>query len=524
MMTYEQLWATDPASWRAAGAAWCAVPGLVDRRAAELTGTADRLPGVWSGPAGGAAVDRLRRLRGELVGGRPVGLVVDQLLAEHADRLRRAKASLAATVGVAERAGLLVDRDGVVSRGPTSGPDADRLQATAVAGIRAALGMATEAERATAHRLTELTAAAAAGWPAEPTAGIPAPDTAPAAVRRWWDGLPAAARRWLLANEPALIGRLDGLPVTVRDLANRLLLTGLRADLLARRADLLTGVRPPWALAELRRVSGAIAGLDVLAARLSADTGPRAYLLALATTGDGRAVLAVGDPDHADKVLTYVPGMTSDLPGVAGELGRVDRMAARCAELDPTARTAAVLWLDYDAPDFLDEAARRDTATEAGPALHRFQDGLRVSHDGPPARLTVLGHSYGSLVVGLTARDHGVTADGLIFVGSPGVGVDRVSDLGLPADRVWASTAGNDVIQHFARPPVDLLAGVAAPAHRLATPYGLPADDLWFGRNPADAGFGGGTFRSGPHGHVGYWDDGNPALDAMARIALTGPP
>ncbi|MFD6611597.1 hypothetical protein ACFWD1_22270, partial [Micromonospora chalcea] len=54
--------------------------------------------------------------------------------------------------------------------------------------------------------------------------------------------------------------------------------------------------------------------------------------------------------------------------------------------------------------------------------------------------------------------------------------------------------------------------GPAAPAP--------PAPRLWFGADPSAPGFGGRRFPSAPHGHTGYWDPDNPALDGMARIVL----
>ncbi|MER6595624.1 alpha/beta hydrolase, partial [Micromonospora purpureochromogenes] len=176
----------------------------------------------------------------------------------------------------------------------------------------------------------------------------------------------------------------------------------------------------------------------------------------------------------------------------------------------------------YDAPDFLPEAARSSQAGDAGPALHRFQEGLRETHEGPPARQTVLGHSYGSLVVGAAARDHGLDADALVFVGSPGVGVDRAEALRLPPERVWASTAPDDVIR-LVEPPGQLTGRAVLAASPLATAVSLlrPEDhELWFGHDPSDPGFGGRTFPSGRYGHTGYWEAGNPALDGMARIVL----
>nr|WP_230415126.1 alpha/beta hydrolase [Micromonospora tarapacensis] len=327
----------------------------------------------------------------------------------------------------------------------------------------------------------------------------------------------------MVVHEPELVGRLDGVPAAARDQANRLLL-GLRREALLAQWEQLLGRVPRGALelAGLRRVEATLTGLDALAARLDSPQPPRAYLLGLDVGGEGRAVVTLGNPDRAAGVLTYVPGMTTGLDDATGELGRAGRVLARCAELAPGEETAAVLWLDYDAPDFLHEAAWDGQARAGGDALHRFQEGLRATHDGPPARQTVLGHSYGSLVVGTAARDHGLAADALVFVGSPGVGVAHATELGVPAGQVWASTAPDDVIR-LTRPPDDLARQALLGVSPIGTIAGLltgSGDERWFGRDPADPAFGGRTFPSGRHGHTGYWDPANPALDGMARIVL----
>ncbi|RKR90135.1 alpha/beta hydrolase family protein [Micromonospora pisi] len=538
MIGYAQLWSADPAAWRAAGATWRGVAGLTDRRVAEVTGTAAELRAGWAGPAGQAADRRLHGLASELVGSRPVFIEVEQILTEYAARISTAKAMLDATVRDAASRGVRVDRRGVASADPAAQPDRRDPTATRqpggpepaavpeiAAGIAAALELATTADREAARRLADLAAGAGAGWATAPPAGPPPPGSDPAVVRRWWAGLTPAQRRWLVAHEPALVGRLDGVPVGDRDQANRLLLERQRGTLLAERSALLSGRITPAVAVELARIERTLAGFDVLGDRLVADTGPRAYLLGLDPAGDGRAVVALGDPDQAENVLTYVPGMTTDLPTIAGELGRAELMAARCADLAPTERTAVVLWLDYDAPDFLDQALHPRQAHDAGPALHSFQEGLRATHEGPPARQTVLGHSYGSLVVGTTARDHGIAADQVVFIGSPGVGVDRAADLHLPPDRVWAGTAGDDVIRHAAG-PVELLGRLAVsgvlPGVGAMIAWGRPAEDLWFGADPSGADFGARVFGAGTDGHTGYWNAGNPALDSIARITLDG--
>jgi len=533
LITYEQLRSAEPSAWRTAGTAWHRVTELVDRRAAEVARARGGLRQSWSGPASDGAGRALDDLRGALTASRTAFVEIDQVLAEHAAAVAAAKAKLVTSVAAAP-AGLRVAPDGSVSldRGMVR-PDRPDLPLTGqranevAAAIRDALARATAADRDAAARLAGLAAAADAGWVVEPPPYRPPACAEPATVRRWWDRLGPAQQRWLVQHEPDVVGRLDGVPASARDQANRLLLEDHRSRLLNRRSLLLARrIRTPDEAREIARIDRSLDGLDAIGHRLAATHGPRAYLLALDPAGDGRAVVSVGNPDRADNVLTYVPGMTSDLPSIGGELDRAYAMAARCAKLGPAETTATVLWLDYDAPDFIHEAARAEQAGAAGPALHRFQEGLRATHEGPAAQQTVLGHSYGSLVVGMAARDHGLAADSLVFVGSPGVGVDHASDLRVPADRVWASTAHDDVIQYAApsaRSAVERLALAASvPAAGLVLLAGIPHEDLWYGRNPSDPDFGGRLFGSAFRGHVGYWDPDNPALDGMARIALNG--
>ncbi|MEV4768970.1 alpha/beta hydrolase [Micromonospora humida] len=549
MIGYAQLWAASPSDWVAAGVAWRGLEAPVTRRRSGLAERAATLRTGWSGGAATRAGGRLDGLRAELGTILPALVETDQVLAEFAGRLRVAKGRLAEAVALADRTGVAVDRHGGLRAVPPTwrGPESGVLPAGAgarlspsggggggngggvgspaavaqvAAALREALALADVADREVAGRLAELTAAARSGWVQRPPPGRPTDDATPAAVRAWWDGLTPAQRRWLVLHEPARIGPRDGVPAAARDQANRLLLAGHREALLAERRT--ASASGSGGRSRLRRIDRALAALDGLAGRLAATTGPRPYLLGLDPRGDGRAIVALGNPDRAHRVLTYVPGMTSDLADVPGELGRAARVQDRCTALAPGDETAAVLWLDYDAPDFLPEASSPAQARDAGPDLHRFQEGLRATHDGPAARQTVLGHSYGSLVVGSAARDHGLAADALAFVGSPGVGVDRAGALGLPPGQVWSSTAGDDVIR-LVEPPRELAGRAVLATSPLASAASLFRPDdhrLWFGHDPSDPGFGGRTFPSGRGGHTGYWEPDNPALDGMARIVL----
>jgi hypothetical protein len=478
---YLRLRTTDPSRWHALAAAWRRWATLAGHLAAELPPLLARFAGAWSGTAARAATDRLHRLGRGLAVFRVLCWQADQAISEFATSLDRARALLSRAAAAAARGGLTIADDGTLRGGPSAAvtPDltaaltvADRADATAVAGL--------------------------SFGPAEPPGPArPSCTATPAEVHRWWSGLTPGEQRWLLATEPGWLAPLDGIPAADRDAANRLLLDDRR-------------VTPAAA-------HGVQHGLDTLTDTLASEDGPRAYLLRLDTSGEGRVVVALGDPDRAGNVLTHVPGMTSDLASFNGELTRAARVAARATEVDPAASTSAVLWLDYDAPDFVDEAASAGQATRAAPALSRFQEGLRAGHQAGPAHQTVVGHSYGSLVVGRAAASGENLADEVVFVGSPGVGVNSAAQLHAPPGHVWSSTSGSDVIQYAAVSP----RGLAEELTRAGFGVVEPERHLWFGENPSDPQFGARVFASRPGGgHLGYWDPGSRSLDALAAITL----
>ena len=83
-------------------------------------------------------------------------------------------------------------------------------------------------------------------------------------------------------------------------------------------------------------------------------------------------------------------------------------MAKAAANFAPGKTGASIYWLGYNAPQLrlseglhnLDVASTSDAIAGAS-ALSRFQAGLQVTHQpGLPSHTVVLGHSYGSLVVG----------------------------------------------------------------------------------------------------------------------------
>ncbi|MFE1176657.1 alpha/beta hydrolase [Streptomyces sp. NPDC058773] len=164
------------------------------------------------------------------------------------------------------------------------------------------------------------------------------------------------------------------------------------------------------------------------------------------------------------------------------------------AQAKGSGSTAVVSWLGYDAPEVDGSMATTGRAEPAGDDLRNFTHGLRESHQGERAHMTVLGHSYGSTVVGVGAsHGGGLDADDVVVVGSPGMAVDHAKDLNMNPDHVWAGWAPDDIVS-------------------------TAASDQTLGENPADKEFGGKIFDVDTSGHGGYWDDGSESLANQGRI------
>jgi hypothetical protein len=203
---------------------------------------------------------------------------------------------------------------------------------------------------------------------------------------------------------------------------------------------------------------------------------------------------------------------------------RADALVKSARLADPAASTAAITWVGYDAPQTIigfppdgTDATNPAYAHQAGPVLDRFQDGLRATHEGAPSHNTVLGHSDGSTVVGYSAREQGLAADDLVFIGSLGVGADTAAELGHDPDHVWSGHIDNDPIQ-YGISPSELQVGIGLPD---PSPGGT---GLIHGVNPSDPGFGAQVFGAqdgslGPDAHSQYWDRDSESLLNLGRLA-----
>jgi hypothetical protein len=294
-----------------------------------------------------------------------------------------------------------------------------------------------------------------------------------------------------------------------RDRANRIVLQRTKAALELRLRELEAGPSEPPSMypeyvdpnaGEIDQVRDKLRGIEKLERRLAEQpNGLPAFLLGFSGEGNGRVIVALGNPDTADNVVTYVPGTGARLGAMRSELPRAEAMAYDANSQYPGESTSVVLWMDYDAPQDISSAAFDHYAEDGAPALRSFQQGLDVAHTRGGAHNTVVGHSYGTVLVGEAARGGQLDAENYVLMASPGVNADSVYDLGVPPDRVYASTAPGDLIRR--------------------TP------GFVHGPQPIDPGWGARTFDSSDGGegepHSNYWNPGNPARDNIAAI-VTG--
>src|SRR5205823_2371198 len=88
-------------------------------------------------------------------------------------------------------------------------------------------------------------------------------------------------------------------------------------------------------------------------------------------------------------------------------------------------------------------------ARRGGPALDRALDGLAAARAVPGApvrpRVTVVAHSYGTVVTGQAARAPGrLAADAVVLLGSPGTSAGRADR--LEAEEVYGAWSPADPI------------------------------------------------------------------------------
>jgi hypothetical protein len=464
----------------------------------------------WSGEAATAAFGFLTGVENRMAIAQIEAETISTVLSTVHTRMEKARNDLRAAVAEAEENGYSVDADGVVYPPPsTSGPQAagyapqltfyrDRLGSALTAAWqasddgRAALSV-LHGDVMGQYRQHPVNEAGLDAQTALQYLGIdgPKPPKDPAAAAAWWKGLTADQQRDYMLLYPQLIGTVDGLPATVRDTANRLAL-----DEQLDNPEFTTGhdygigssavMDPRYEVLKSLK--------DALDAHDGAPAGQELYLLGFKGDGDGQVIIAQGNPDTAAHTGVYVPGTSTTLSTVAGGLNRINLLQQAADAAYPDGSVSTVFWLGYDAPELeLNSSVVTTGRAEGGaPDLRHFVDGTRAAQGTEHHHITVIGHSYGSTLVGTAARDGQLGADDIVAVGSPGMN-GYADSFGIPRDHVYIGASGND-------------------------PVAQDLSGLSLGEDPASARFGASEFRVAQGGHSSYFDKGSIGLENMGAI------
>ncbi|BBC36767.1 uncharacterized protein SGFS_080610 [Streptomyces graminofaciens] len=318
---------------------------------------------------------------------------------------------------------------------------------------------------------------------------LPDADSSPRQLAAFFASLDDAQLDRLAHRYPLAVGNMNGAPVELRYLANRVALKKQSARERARMHDKrLTEAGQYEAGRRMHRFAD-------LAAK-------KRQILAFDPEGSGRAAEVFGDLDKAERVSIVVPGVDTDVitfqrtnrkysapVGMANSLYRAERATGS------KTHTAVIAWADYTAPNGLG----LDSAT----ALRAEQGSVRlkalVAALPGDSTVALYCHSYGSVVCGVGARSLPSRVTDIVVAGSPGMRVEKASQLGTTA-RVWAMRDADDWIQDVPN---------------------LELGGLGHGADPVSEEFGARLLSaSDAVGHTGYFEPGTVSLYNFAEIGI----
>jgi hypothetical protein len=345
-------------------------------------------------------------------------------------------------------------------------------------------------------------------------------------VASWWSQQSDANKKWLIENYPEKIGNLNGVDATSRDKANRIVLDQKLNDLPGQidkldeeAANAPTPFIRDAILEKKAKLQHELDELNVVNDTLNKGPNPKTgaqgdgvprQLLGLDSSGRNlKAIVAQGNVDTADHVGVVVPGLNTNVKDTLDDYdNRASAMTRSAkAQVKPGESVAMVEYLGYDAPQNKLEVIGTGYAKEGAVGLAGFLNGVDASreHGAGDAHITLFGHSYGSTTSGMAATlvNEGVVDD-IVLAGSPGAGVQNVSEYHVPEGHAWVSAApyAYDMVQgmgtdfNFGKNP-DTMGGF----NRLSGDVGRP-DSLF-----------------DPFGlHMAYFDEGTQAQREIAGV------
>ncbi|GFG67512.1 hypothetical protein MKUB_50020 [Mycobacterium kubicae] len=273
----------------------------------------------------------------------------------------------------------------------------------------------------------------------------------------WWRELTGEEQRALIDTYSREIGNAEGVPAWARTEANDHQLSQLRDELHSRRGagERLTRTD----IKELARYDNIRRALDNARAEL-VPRGGEVHILAFdpyTFHGDGRIVVSVGhDPHHAESVSWHVPGITTTIASLPGNLTNALNHWESVRRENPSITAASIAWIGYDAPSGIgllrtpfhglarvggailhDDIAAFNAAVDA---IASSGDHFRDNH--------IFGHSYGSTATSYAGRDGRLAGHvrSVTLLGSPGAAKQHhASDFGI-GDRVFVASSSRDPV------------------------------------------------------------------------------
>lgn len=265
-------------------------------------------------------------------------------------------------------------------------------------------------------------------------------------VAELWSRLSHTTRRQLTKSAPEIVGNLEGIPYSDRDVANVSRLRALHAETQSAIDSSRLDPRLLGRADVLRTLLERFAALTLLLDQFGDGKGLRAdppqFLINLDSDAQGPplASIAVGDLDTAANATWFVPGMNSSVLEAEDYL----RLTVNLHERHPD--NAVVLFLNYRSPGLLGVLAE-SRAIDGSVRLGDMLDGYHATREQRemPARLNVVGHSYGTAVVTLALSASDRNVDSVSLVASAGIpdGIDARS-LHVDPAHVYVTLAPSD--------------------------------------------------------------------------------
>lgn len=161
-------------------------------------------------------------------------------------------------------------------------------------------------------------------------------------------------------------------------------------------------------------------------------------------SGPNSTTVMVGNSVNPERIITLVNGVTTGKPQ------DLPREVERAASIAENTGATVVVWQGYTPPPTVTRGFSGRAASEGAGHLAMFQ--FALDERFPHAEKAVVSHSYGTVVASRAAYEHGLVADELWLLGSPGVDGNSVDDLQLTGQpgadpRVYAVDASRDIIK-----------------------------------------------------------------------------